>query len=256
MRPVVMSVAGSDSGGGAGIQADLRAIGANQGFGTTVITALTAQNLEGVREVHGVPAAHVREQLAAVTEGFPVAAAKTGMLWADETIAVVAQAAKSARFPWVVDPVMVATSGAKLLQDDAIARYRTELLPAAALVTPNLDEAAVLLDRERIHDHGHEEAARLLAREFGVPFLVKGGHRSDTLVDILAIDGEVFRFPAVRQTLNTHGSGCSLSAAIATRLAHGDGTVDAVRKGLAYLARAAAHPHAIRRDTRVLGLEA
>ncbi len=255
MRPVVMTVAGSDSGGGAGIQADLRAIGANGGFGTTVLTAVTAQNLEGVRDVHGMPVDHVRAQLAAVMGGFPVAAAKTGMLWSGETIAVVVRAVERSRFPWVVDPVMVASSGAKLLQDDAIERYRTELIPLAALVTPNLDEAAVLMGRTRIADDEHEDVALHLAREHRVPFLVKGGHREGALVDVLALDGQLHRFPATRRSLNTHGSGCSLSAAIATRLATGDGVREAVEAGLAYLAAAAAKPHQISEDTRLLGLE-
>lgn len=255
MLPVVMSVAGSDSGGGAGIQADLRSIVANGGFATTVITALTAQNLEGVSDVHGVPIEHVRSQLAAVVGGFSVRAAKTGMLWSAETISVVADCLCKQGFPWVVDPVMVATSGSRLLRDDAIDAYRRLVLPRATLITPNLDEAAVLLDVPTVDDAGHVHAAKALSERVGTSVLVKGGHRRDAIVDVLVHDGETFEFPAPRRVLNTHGSGCALAAAIATHLAHGRELVEAVETSLRYLQAAAAEPVQLEHGIRLLGLE-
>lgn len=255
MKPVIMTVAGSDSGGGAGIQADLRAIVANGGFPTTVLTALTAQNLDGVTDVHGVPPSHVEAQLSAVTDGFPVSAVKTGMLWSAETIDTVVAGQRRTQCPWVVDPVMVATSGARLLQDQAIARYVDGLLPLASLVTPNLDEAAVLLGEASIADADHEDAATTLASRFGVAFLVKGGHRRGDLIDVLAEGGRVHRFAGVRYPVNTHGSGCALASAIAAHLGAGAGLVAATQAGLAYIQRAAASPLRLREEVSVLGLD-
>ncbi|MEL6546496.1 MAG: bifunctional hydroxymethylpyrimidine kinase/phosphomethylpyrimidine kinase [Myxococcota bacterium] len=253
MTPIVLSVAGSDSGGGAGIQIDLRAFQNNGVFGTTVLTALTAQNLEGVRDVHPVPVTHVQAQLDAVLDGFRVRAAKTGMLWSADTIEAVADAVDRTQIPWVVDPVMVATSGATLLQNSAISRYRDRLLPRAALVTPNLDEAAVLLERSTIADEDHEEAARELSDRFSVPFLVKGGHRRGALIDVLVADGELHRFESERRSLKTHGSGCALSAAIAARLGRGESLVSAVEEGLDYIRRASRFPIPLSSEIRVLG---
>lgn len=250
-----MSVAGSDSGGGAGIQADLRAIVANGGFGTTVITALTAQNLEGVSDVHGVPTEHVRSQLDAVIGGFSVRAAKTGMLWSTETISVVSECLDKQSFPWVVDPVMVATSGARLLRDDAIDAYRRVILPRATLITPNLDEAAVLLDVQSVEDADQVDAAKALSDTTGTSVLVKGGHRQGAIVDVLVHDSETFQFPAPRRVLNTHGSGCALAAALATHLAHGRELVEAVETSLRYLQSATAEPAQLERGVRLLGLE-
>jgi hydroxymethylpyrimidine/phosphomethylpyrimidine kinase len=191
-RPVVLSIAGSDSGGGAGIQADLRTLSRLEIFGTTAVTAVTAQNLTGVSEVHGVPVSHVRAQIEAVLTGFAVRAVKTGMLWSAEIVRAVAEARHSdrARY-WIVDPVMVATSGARLLHDDAVEAYRRELLPGATLVTPNLDEAAVFLGVERLRRADMAEAARSLALRLGCAVLLKGGHLEGDPLDLLWADGEV-----------------------------------------------------------------
>lgn len=255
MKPTVLAVGGSDSGGGAGIQADLRSIVANGGYPTTAITAVTAQNLARVDAVHEVPPGQVRAQLDAVLDGFPVRVVKTGMLWSVETIETVAEFLEVSEFPCVVDPVMVATSGARLLKNDAVSHVTQRLIPRAVLCTPNLDEAAVLLARPSISDHEHEQAAVELANRLGVSVLVKGGHRRGDLVDILVSEGGVHRFESTRSQLNTHGSGCALASSIATHLARGRTLVDAVGFALSYIARAAHAPVCLAEDVRVLGLD-
>lgn len=239
-RPVVLTIAGSDSGGGAGVQADLRVIAALGGLGTTAITALTAQNLAGVAAIHPVPADFVEAQVLTVCADFRVRAAKTGMLFSAEIVDRVAHLADAlALARLVVDPVMVATSGARLLEEDAVAAYRDALCPRAALVTPNLDEAAVLLGVPHVDPGELDAAARALASELGAPVLLKGGHLEGNPVDILAAsDGALTHFAHPRHRgLSTHGTGCMLSAAIATRLAHGDALVGAVAESLAFLDR-------------------
>ncbi len=235
-RPVALSVAGSDSGGGAGIQADLRVFHRLGVFGTTAITAITAQNLAGVRDVAGLDAAQVGAQIAAVTEGFALRAAKTGMLWSERIVHAVASALGAAAVPIVVDPVMVATSGARLLDLRAIAAYGAHLLPRASLITPNLDEAAVLLAVENVAPDQMRAAADALFQRFGVPVLLKGGHLRGDPIDVLR---QASGFVAWRHrriaAVNTHGSGCMLSAAITARLAHGDGLENACAHGLAFV---------------------
>ncbi|MEY3000352.1 MAG: hypothetical protein RL648_566 [Verrucomicrobiota bacterium] len=238
--PVVLSVAGSDSGGGAGIQADLLTITANGAFGTTAITCLTAQNPDGVSAIEAMPAAFVREQMEQVDRYFNVRVLKTGMLFSSEIIEVVAAfiAARPA-LKAVVDPVMVATSGAVLLQTEAIEALRTQLLPKAHLVTPNLDEAAVLLGSRPRDVDEMGAAARALATSLQTAVLLKGGHleAGDELVDILAHpDGRLhsFKNPRLRQ-LHTHGSGCTLASAIAARMACGSPIEMAIREALTYL---------------------
>lgn len=235
--PVALSLAGSDSGGGAGIQADLLAFAANGVFGTTAITALTAQNPDGVSAVNPVPAAFVREQAEQVARFFKVGAAKTGMLATAEIINAVADFFDAhPEIKLVVDPVMIATSGAKLIDDAAIATLRERLIPLAAAVTPNLDEAEVLLGKKfawrgnaTTECRNVAESAEELADALGVPVLLKGGHGfGDDVFDALAfpkksgtLRGEVsvlMKHPRVAGT-NTHGSGCTLSAAIAANLA-------------------------------------
>lgn len=246
---VALTVAGSDSGGGAGIQADLLTFAGLGVFGTTVITCLTAQNPDGVSGVHEVPAEFVAEQVRQVVDYFPVRAAKTGMLFSAPVIAAVAAFFREhRRIRLVVDPVMVATSGAVLLQPDAIEAMRRELLPLAALVTPNLDEAAVLLGRRPEGEAGAVVAARELAAQFRVPFLLKGGHLAgDAIVDVLARPRgkpAVFRARRIRG-VDTHGSGCTLSAAIAALLARGESLDEAVAGGRRYLRRGISHPLAV-----------
>lgn len=255
MIPVALSIAGSDSGGGAGIQADLRVFSRLGVFGTTVVSALTAQNLEGVTAVHAPPASFVAAELEAVLAGFPVAAAKTGMLWSREIIERVAALLAPRRLALVVDPVMVATSGARLLEAEAVAAYRRTLLPLATLVTPNLDEAAVLLGRE-LAGAPPDELARALEDRLGCPVLLKGGHLAGDPVDTLCARGTLTRW-AHRRLLgvNSHGSGCLLSAAITALLAAGRDLLAACDGAIGFTASALATPHALASGARLAGIE-
>ncbi len=255
MIPVALSIAGSDSGGGAGVQADLRVFARLGVFGTTVVSALTAQNLAGVAAVHAPPAGFVAAQLAAVLEGFPVAAAKTGMLWSAAIVERVAALLAPRGIPIVVDPVMVATSGAHLLEADAVAAYRRSLFPLAALATPNLDEAAALLERE-LAGAATDDLARALEDRLGCPVLLKGGHLVGDPVDTLSVRGELARWSHPRlEGVNTHGSGCLLSAAIAALLASGHGLSEACALALRFTHGALASPHELASGARLAGIE-
>ena len=239
--PVALSIAGSDSGGGAGVQADLLTFAANGVFGTTAITCLTAQNPDGVSGVVAIAPEFVTEQARQVFRFFEVRAVKTGMLFNAPIIAAVAELLRERRgIPVVVDPVMVATSGAVLLEPEAVATVGEQLFPLAALVTPNLDETAVLIGRRPGDEAAMRVAALELARRFGVPFLLKGGHLGgEELVDVLALpDGGTERWAGSRVFgVDTHGSGCTLSSAIAAHLALGRPLVEAVAAGREYLRR-------------------
>jgi len=233
--PVALSIAGSDSGAGAGAQADLLTFAAHGVFGTTAITCLTAQNPRGVSGVQASPAAFVTEQCARVATHFRPKALKTGMLLNAEIVGAVADFIKTSGIPAVVDPVMVATSGATLLAADAVAAVKIRLIPLATVVTPNLDEAAILLGRKSL---GGVAEALELAQTYGVPFLLKGGHaEGDDLTDCLAWPTrETKTFRARRAPhVDTHGSGCTLSAAIAAQLAKGKTLAEAVTIAHAYL---------------------
>ena len=243
--PRVLTIAGSDSGGGAGIQADLKTFAAHRVFGMSVITSVTAQNTVEVRAVHRVPPSMIRAQIEAVFDDIGVDAVKIGMLGDAETVTVVADAlGEREAVPIVLDPVMVAKSGDRLLTTEAVDTLLRRLLPLAALVTPNLPEAATLAGRPQTA--GAEELARLLAPHTRGAVLIKGGHGlGEEVVDLLFCDGEVrrFRHPR-RQTRATHGTGCTLSAAIAARLAGGEAMPRAVETAIDYLQRAlaAAYP--------------
>ena len=237
--PRVLSIAGSDSGGGAGIQADLKTIAALGCYGMTAITALTAQNTLGVRSIHGVPPEILRDQIDAVVEDIGVDAVKIGMLHAPEIVRTVAEAIdRHALHKVVLDPVMVATSGAVLIANPAIEVLVRELFPRAVLVTPNLDEAALLVGRPL---HSAEDmalaAAELLARGARA-VLLKGGHLpGDTVIDLLVTAaGAKHWMQAPRiQSGNTHGTGCTLSSAIAAGLALGQPLLEAVEMARAYV---------------------
>jgi hydroxymethylpyrimidine/phosphomethylpyrimidine kinase len=238
---VALTIAGSDSGGGAGIQADLKAFAALGTFGTSAITALTAQNTVGVRGVFAVPTGFVLDQIEAVLADLPVAAVKTGMLATAETVKAVAELAAAGRLPrLVVDPVMVASSGDRLLEPEAERLYVAELLPHATVTTPNLREAEVLLGRRITTLTEQREAAAELAALGPSTVVVKGGHAvSDTpgdAVDVLWHDGELreLRSPRV-PTPNNHGSGCSFASATAALLAQGKDPVAAVEAAKAYI---------------------
>jgi hydroxymethylpyrimidine/phosphomethylpyrimidine kinase len=223
-RPVVLSIAGSDSGGGAGVQADLKAIMAMGAWGATAVTCLTAQNLDGVRSVQPTDPVILADQIDAVCEGFPVRAIKTGMLYSSELIEVVVdRITHHPPVPLVADPVMVATSGARLLQADAVDTMRRALLPLATLVTPNLHEAAILANRE-VGDLASMADAALAIHSLGAAaVLVKGGHLSGDAVDLL-FDGVELRELRARRVASRgadHGTGCTLASAIAAGLALG-----------------------------------
>jgi len=255
-RPVALTVAGSDSGGGAGIQADLRTFASLGAFGTSAITCVTAQNLDGVRSVFALPPGEVIKQIEAVLDGFPVAAVKTGMLYCREIIEAVAVVVSRPGFPpLVVDPVMVATSGARLLEDDAVAAYRERLLRRAALVTPNLDEAKVFLGQTIPSADAMPDAARLLAERLGCPVLLKGGHLTgDLIVDVLWDGRKSWWWEGERiADVTTHGTGGTLSAAVAARLAHGDPLPEACAAARDHVRRAMTSPVTLADGRRLLG---
>lgn len=236
--PHVLSIAGSDPSGGAGIQADLKAIAANGGYGMAVLTALTAQNTQGVRDVHVPPTDFLRAQLEAVSDDIRIDGVKIGMLADAEVIRTVGRWLDAQRPPVVVlDPVMIATSGDRLLDPDAEHELR-RLLPRATVVTPNLAELSVLVGRTVDGWSDALAAATELAAEIGADILVKGGHlpgeeTPDALVDAT---GVVADLPGPRiPTSSTHGTGCSLSSALATRLAAGSAPVDALRAARSWL---------------------
>ncbi len=223
--PVCLTVAGSDSGGGAGIQADLRTFHACGTYGASAITCVTAQNPQEVAAVHAVPAAIVARQIRTVVGCYTIGAIKTGMLFNCEIIHALAAELPAVTAPIVVDPVMVATSGGKLLQDDAVAAMRREVLPLAELITPNRAEAEVLLGRP-ITDAA--AAARELAARCG-KVLLKGGHGAQPGVDFLAAPNGLWRLTAPPlDPIVTHGTGCTLSSAVAAHLARGKDLLDAV----------------------------
>ncbi len=225
---MALTVAGSDSGGGAGAQADLKTFRALGVFGTTAITCLTAQNPSRVSGVEAVSPRMVVQQMERVLEAFPVGAAKTGMLYHPQIIKAVARVFRRCKLRnLVVDPVMVATSGARLLKPDAVDVLTTRLLPLALVVTPNRAEAEVLWGQPIRTQAEQHAAAEALARRFGVAFLVKGGHLLGA-VDVLS-DGREFAATRVIG-VKTHGTGCVLSAAIAANLALGHSLVDSVAR--------------------------
>lgn len=247
--PNVLTIAGSDSGGGAGIQADLKTMTAMGAYGMSVITALTAQNGLGVEGIHAPEPEFAALQLRTVLAGFPVHAAKTGMMFSAGIIDAVADILEGESFPLVVDPVCVSTSGHLLMEEDGAARLKERLMPLAALFTPNRPEAELFSGVRIASDEEAVEAgARLLAMG-AKAVLVKGGHVDGSPVFVTDWLLEPGREPvALRQphvdTPNTHGTGCTLSAAIATQLAFGMPLGVAVTKAQEYLNRALRHAYA------------
>ena len=242
--PAALTIAGSDSSGGAGIQADLKTFAALGVYGASVITALTAQNTTGVTGIHPVPAGFVTAQLEAVLSDLDIDAIKIGMV-ADAAIihAIAATLKRVAPKAVVLDPVMVATSGDRLLAADAVDALRTELCPIATIITPNLPEAAALLNEKVASDTAAIEAQgrRLLALGAGA-VLIKGGHgEGPESIDMLVTATGLETLSAARvATKNTHGTGCSLSSAIAAGLAKGDDLATAVRNAKAFVSAAIA----------------
>ena len=237
--PRVLSIAGSDSGGGAGIQADLKTFAALGCYGMTAITALTAQNTLGVRAIHGVPPEMLRDQIDAVVEDMGLDAVKIGMLHAPDIVQTVAEAIdRHALQKVVLDPVMVATSGAVLIDNPAIAVLVRELFWRAAVITPNLDEASLLVGRPLGSEQAMEAAARELLAKGAQAVLLKGGHLAGEVVSDLLVtqNGELHWMRAPRiHSANTHGTGCTLSSAIAAHLALGAPLLEAVQAARAYV---------------------
>jgi len=241
--PVTLTIAGSDSGGGAGIQADLKTFHAFGCFGTSVITALTAQNTQTVSQIAGTDPTMVRAQLEAVLSDFPVRSIKTGMLFSEPIIRIIEPLladCKKRGIPIVMDPVMIAATGAPLMEDGAM-QAMAELAHHAFLITPNLPETEALtgLTQQSVLDM--KKAAHQLRETTGAAVLIKGGHLSeseskDWIIDILLHEGGEEEIRGRRVSgLNTHGTGCTLSAAIAARLAHGEPLSEAVRSARKYL---------------------
>ncbi|HEX9486837.1 MAG TPA: bifunctional hydroxymethylpyrimidine kinase/phosphomethylpyrimidine kinase [Gemmatimonadales bacterium] len=240
---IALTIAGSDSGGGAGIQADLKTFHQFGVFGTSVITAVTAQNTLGVRAWEPVPVELVTRQLDAVADDLPPVAVKSGMLGSAALVEAVADGIARRRLPnYILDPVIVATSGDRLLERDAERLVVQRLVPLAALVTPNLDEAAVLVGGSVRDPDDMERAGRTLVQLGARAALVKGGHLAgQEVVDVLVTGGTVRRFTRPRlETTSTHGTGCTLSAAIAAGLALGRPLERAVEDALDFVHRAIA----------------
>lgn len=241
--PVALTIAGSDSGGGAGIQADLKTFHRHAVYGTTAITLVTAQNTTGVARIERLAPDLVAAQIDAVASDFEIAAAKTGALGSTAIATAVARAiARWAIAPLVVDPVMISKHGHALLDASGVATLAAELLPQATLVTPNRPEAEALAGRAIASEADAVEAARAIAALGARAVLIKGGHAAgEEVADLLWDGGAAIWLRAPRlATPHTHGTGCSYAAAITARLAHGDALADAVRTAHTWLARAIA----------------
>jgi len=234
-----LTIAGSDSSGGAGIQADLKTFAANGVYGMSAITAITAQNTEGVRDIHPIPIKILESQIAAVMDDIGADAVKIGMLHSSEVIQTVLDALKKYQMENVVlDPVMVATSGDKLLRDEAIETLIKDLLPAASVITPNIPEAEIILEKKIKTEEDFQNAARELSQTGAKSVLLKSGHfKGGELSDIFYITSkdELIEMPFKRiETKNTHGTGCTLSSAVASWLALGYPLKEAIQKGMEY----------------------
>jgi hydroxymethylpyrimidine/phosphomethylpyrimidine kinase len=238
--PKALTIAGSDSGGGAGIQADLKTFSAFRVFGMSVLTAITAQNSVGVHGVHDLPPAFVRAQIDAVLSDFGADAVKIGMLSSAPIVTAVADGlAAHPHGPVVLDPVMIAKSGDVLLRPDARTALAARLLPLADVVTPNLHEAQALAEMSVTTEKEMEEAARRILALGPRTVLVKGGHLKDSATDILWDGARLTRFPGPHlESTATHGTGCTFSSAIAAGLARGRTLEDAIREGKAYVTAA------------------
>ncbi|RDV14562.1 bifunctional hydroxymethylpyrimidine kinase/phosphomethylpyrimidine kinase [Pontibacter diazotrophicus] len=236
--PAVLTIAGSDSGGGAGIQADLKTFSAMGCYGTSAITAITVQNTRGVTGIHSVPASIVQGQIEAVMDDIKPTAIKIGMVHSAELVQAIASQLKHYTVPVVLDPVMVATSGDKLIEDNTIALLKKELLPLATVVTPNLDEAQILAGMQLQDVRDMKEAARIILETGCRSVLVKGGHlKGSRLYDVyLHQNGDMHVYEsAAIDSNNTHGTGCTLSSAIAAFLAMGTNLPEAIEQARQYV---------------------
>lgn len=236
--PVTLSIAGSDSGGGAGIQADIKTFTSLKVYGTTAITCITSQNPDRVSSIQEVPLEIIEDQIWSVLEFFPVNAVKTGMLFSEKIIRKVSEFAKNRNFQLVVDPVMVATSGALLLQKDAIESLKKDLLPYSDLITPNLDEAEILLNKKITIRPEMEASVKSIYELFGVPVLLKGGHlkNTDEATDVLFDGKNIHTFTKnFIHGVNSHGTGCTYSSAICAYLAKGHSLVESIYRAKEFL---------------------
>lgn len=239
--PVVLSIAGSDCSGGAGIQADIKTISALGAYAASVITAVTVQNTRGVKAVHTVPAEIVQGQIEAVMEDLRPDALKIGMVSEPALVKIIAGCLlKYPHCPIVYDPVMVSTSGRKLMAKDAIQSIKEELFPLTSLITPNLDETEVLTGKKITTAEEMKEAARQLSEEYHTAVLVKGGHlEGNEMQDVLFTDGNAYIYKEKKiESRNLHGTGCTLSSSIATYLALGLPMDQAVGKAKSYVSKA------------------
>jgi hydroxymethylpyrimidine/phosphomethylpyrimidine kinase len=238
MIPVVLTIAGSDCSAGAGIQADLKTFQHFQVHGLTAVTCVVSETANIVSTVHPIPVEVVCDQISLLLRSFPVAAIKTGMLFSAAHVVAVAHVLKRfPQIPLVIDPVMIASTGAPLLEPDAVFAYQNLLLPMARVITPNLPEAETLLGEKIPNKSALEKAARQLGKMFGTAILLKGGHLDgDDCIDLLVDSGKIYHFSAARiPVAGSHGTGCTLSAAIAAGLARGDSLPDAVKSAKSYL---------------------
>lgn len=248
-KPVALTIAGSDCSAGAGAQADLKTFSALGAYGLTAITCVVAETPGKVQRIDAVAADLVVEQVSLLLEAFPVGAIKTGMLYSAEIVSRVAAALRDGRrnaagveIPLVIDPVMVATSGDLLLEKEAVDLYEKELFPLAAVVTPNLDEAATLLGEPITDLEGMRVAGKRLVERYRVPVLLKGGHLGGSeAIDLLFAGDDVVEFSApFTRGVHTHGTGCTYSAAIAAGLASGLSLVDATQAAKRFVSAAIA----------------
>ncbi|WP_240377402.1 bifunctional hydroxymethylpyrimidine kinase/phosphomethylpyrimidine kinase [Bacillus piscicola] len=238
--PLALTIAGTDPTGGAGIHADLKTFQENNAYGMAVVTSVVSQNTEGVRDVWHVPLAMIESQLNAVFEDTRPHAVKTGMIATPEMMELIAAVVEKEGVPLVVDPVMVATSGDSLMDARTHDLMRNRLMPLAAIVTPNAEEAEKLTGRTIVNMADAEFAAKQIVEEMGAAAaLVKGGHLSGEATDILYTKGESHFFTAPRaDTHHTHGTGCTLSAAIAAKIARGKSLYNAVEESKDYITKA------------------
>lgn len=241
MHGRVLIVAGSDSGGGAGIQADIKTVTALGGYAATALTAVTVQNTLGVSGIHEIPTATIRAQIAAVMNDIGADALKTGMLASPQVIeAVMAELAPHATVPLIVDPVMVAKGGASLIGGDAVAALKRHVLPRATIITPNLPEAEALTGRKIDTPHAMREAAKVILNLGPTGVLLKGGHLpGDTIVDVYEGPEGTHEWSGLRiATRHTHGTGCTLASAIATGIAQKMSMIDSISRARQFVRRA------------------
>ena len=244
-KPIVLTIAGSDSGGGAGIQADIKTISATGSYACSVITAVTSQNTLGVQDIHSIPAANIESQLDSVFQDLNVVAVKIGMLASSDIIYIVAKKLRQYRPKYVVvDPVLISTSGSRLLNSDALVELKKQLIPMADLLTPNLYEGAILASRScPKNEHEMKEMIEPMRALGAKSILLKGGHLQESQYSsdlLIQPNSNEFLTSKRHQTKNTHGTGCTLSAAIASYLAQGNCIHKSVFLGKQYISQAIA----------------